>query len=102
MDVCRVEKQMIYIIEVPHRLPPTAWSADTLQDAHARIEACDTTGDIDNYENALEYNAHDLAWQEVLSESEALRVLGRPNSWRTRHSGCQAFSALAELVAEDS
>jgi hypothetical protein len=39
---------------------------------------------------------------EVLSESEALRVLGRPNSWRTRHSGCQAFSALAELVAEDS
>jgi hypothetical protein len=85
---------MIYIIEVPHRLPPTAWSADTLQDAHARIEACDTTGDIDNYENALKY--------EVLSESEALRVLGRPNSWRTRHSGCQAFSALAELVAEDS
>jgi hypothetical protein len=45
---------MIYIIEVPHRLPPTAWSADTLQDAHARIEACDTTGDIDNDE-ALPY-----------------------------------------------
>ena len=90
---------MIYIIEVPHRLPPTAWSADTLQDAHARIEACDTTGDIDNYEDAFEYNAHDLAWQEVLSESEALAIVENPNSWRTRHKGIEAFNALAELVA---
>ena len=91
---------MIYIIEVPHRLPPTAWSADTLQDAHEQITYCDTTGDIDNYADAFEYNAHDLAWQEVLTESEALRVLGQPNSWRTRHSGRAAFDALADLMAD--
>lgn len=89
---------MIYIIETPHQLPPRAWFARDIEHACDVIANGDTTGDIDNYEDALEYNAHDLAWQSVLTEDEAQAIANDESAWRTRHKGIEARHALMRLL----
>ena len=89
---------MIYIVETPHQLPPRAWFARDIEHARDVIASEDTTGDIDNYEDALEYNAEDLAWQSVLTEDEAQAIANDESAWRTRHQGIKARHALMEVL----
>lgn len=94
---------MIYIIETPHQLPPRVWFARDIVHACNKIAIADITGDvttrwIENFETPLEYNAHDLAWQEVLTEDEAQAIANDENEWRTRHQGIEARHALMEVL----
>ena len=89
---------MIYIVETPHQLPPRAWFARDIEHARDVIASMDTCRELYNYEDPLEYNAEDLAWQSVLTEDEAQAIANDESAWRTRHKGIEARNALMRLL----
>ena len=118
----------IFIIEIPHQMPPKCWSAHDRASAISIIErSFDRSGGIDEYmarggaklyeedsegelvrvapeatfENFIEMNGHDLSSQMVFEdEAEARAALNDDSNWN-RHGGFKAKAALAaELGVE--
>lgn len=107
----------LFIVEIPHRMPPKCWSAPDRAAVISIIErSFERSGGIEEfmarggaklYEEAtfadfIEMNGHDLSSQMVFeSEAEARAALNDELQWN-RHGGLKAKAALAALVEMDT
>jgi len=101
---------MIYIVEIPHRFPPTCWTATDKADFIARSfnayirhgDTPDTAGSIDEQFDAwVDYIASDLSSLLVYESEEAAREALESGADFNRHGGNAARSALARKMGDE-
>ena len=90
---------MIYIVEVPHQLPPRAWARDTEQEI-IEVIYNKSYGHIDDgFEAHIDENAHDLQDHYVfMNEAEAHEALDDDD--HTIHRHIEARIALRECLKD--
>lgn len=92
----------IYVIEIPHRMPVTCWTAVDREDLIARTARAAERSDaeIAGYDDAIEYLGHDVAGLHVYeSEAEAREALASP-IWGGHQGGIAHDALAAELAAK--
>lgn len=88
---------MIYIVEVPHRLPPKAWARDTEQEIIEVIYENSYQHIDGGFEAHIDENAHDLQDHYVfMNEDEAHAALNDEDHTIRGHIG--ARKALRECL----
>ncbi len=95
---------MIYIIEIPHQLPPRVWVAANEREVIETILEVSSISDSGprsaNFDDCLEWNGHDLKCQRVyMTDDEAKAALANDSEWRRIHQGIQARIALEEVIS---
>lgn len=95
---------MIWFIEIPHQRRPSCWVALSEQDAVNAICAAaarsSEAGDIDTFDQAVDFLADDLSSLLVLkSDEEAVQALDDDDLWH-RHGGPAGYDALCEKLLE--
>lgn len=87
----------IYIVEIPHQMPPVAWSAENEADLIAKVNAY-TSEEISEYEEAVDAIQRDLHTALIFtSEAEAREALAADANWEV-HQGMRARAALRDLL----
>jgi len=61
---------MLFIVEIPHRLPPRAWVAESKPDFITKVEAT-CPHDLETFDQAAEYLRDDLHSCVILTIDEA-------------------------------
>lgn len=87
----------IYVVEIPHQMPPIAWAAENEADLIAKVNAY-TSEEISEYEEAVDAIQRDLHTALIFgSEAEARDALAADENWEL-HQGWRARAALRDLL----
>lgn len=87
----------IFVVEIPHQMPPIAWSAENEADLIAKVNAY-TSEEISEYEAAVDAIQRDLHTALIFtSEAEARDALAADENWEL-HQGWRARAALRDLL----
>jgi len=87
----------IFVVEIPHQMPPIAWSAENEADLIAKVNEC-TSEEISEYEAAVDAIQRDLHTALIFgSEAEARDALAADENWEL-HQGWRARAALRDLL----
>lgn len=87
----------IYVVEIPHQMPPIAWAAEDEAELIAKVNAY-TSEEISEYEAAVDAIQRDLHTALIFtSEAEAREALAADENWEL-HQGWRAREALRDLL----
>lgn len=87
----------IYVIEIPHQMPPIAWAASSSAELIAKVNEY-TSEEISEYEEAVDAIQRDLHTAMIFtSEAEARHALAIDANWEV-HQGWRAREALRDLL----
>lgn len=87
----------IYVVEIPHQMPPIAWTAENEAELIAKVNEY-TEEMISDYDAAVAAIEHDrYAAMVFRSEAEAREALATDENWAI-HQGLKAREALRDLL----
>ena len=87
----------IYVVEIPHQMPPIAWAAENEAELIAKVNEY-TSEEISEYEEAVDALQRDLHTALIFtSEVEARDALAIDANWEV-HQGWRAREALRDLL----
>lgn len=89
---------MIYIVEIPHQRPPSAWFAaderGIVDRINAELDRHAMGEQADNFEEAIRINGADLRAQYVLTSDEAMEALRNGGKYWNHHQRERGLEAL--------
>jgi hypothetical protein len=95
---------MIYIVEIPHRLPAACWTARDESDVIdvASRDAQRSGEDINSFDDAIQWLANDLHNFAVFTTADAAVAALDSHPIFSGHQGARAEGALRKKLIRDS